>query len=72
MTEIAAEGLNLPKQLRWLVASSSQGIAKKLVEVHENESLNAELTEVGLEYIAHNYAPGVIQELLLEAITKRV
>jgi hypothetical protein len=47
MSEVAAEGLNLPRhELEWLIARTPEEFSKKLAAVHEDESLNAKLSSV--------------------------
>lgn len=72
MTEVAAEGLNLPPQLEWLIATTPEQIARKLAAVHDDEALNAKLSAHGLDYIAENCSAEVTRRMLAEAITPRV
>jgi GT2 family glycosyltransferase len=70
MSDIAAEGLNLPTRLEWLVAKTPEEFARKIIDIHEDEALNANLSMVVLEYISKNYSNEVTQRLLAEAITR--
>lgn len=72
MTELAAEGLNLPRQLAWLIALTPEQFTEKLLAVHEDESLNARLSAHALDYIRENCSAYVTQEKLAEAIARRV
>jgi O-antigen biosynthesis protein len=68
MTDVAAEGLSLPRDLEWLIARTPQEFAKKLVAVHDDESLNSKLSTYALDYIAKNFSAAVTQRSLAEAI----
>ncbi|OYV54903.1 MAG: hypothetical protein B7Z76_12590 [Acidiphilium sp. 20-67-58] len=56
MSPVAAEGLDLPAPLDWLVAGSAEEFAAKIVRVHEDEALNRRLAEAGLAYIVARYS----------------
>ncbi len=71
MTDVAAEGLNLPSQLEWLIARTPEEIADKLAAVHEDEALNAKLSTYVLEYIGKYFSAEVTQRLLAEATMRR-
>jgi GT2 family glycosyltransferase/glycosyltransferase involved in cell wall biosynthesis len=71
MTDVAAEGLNLPRQLEWLVAQTPEEFAEKLTAVHQDESLNESLAAGALEYIQNNCSGRAIQQLLAEATSRR-
>jgi O-antigen biosynthesis protein len=68
MTPVAAEGLELPKALEWLVADGSEEIAGKLVRVNEDAAFNAKLAEAGLAYIEGRYGAAAIREALRGAV----
>jgi len=70
MTEIAAEGINLPPELRWLIARTPEEFSEKLSAVHEDESLNAKLATEGLDFIQRYYSDDATQRLLAQAITR--
>ncbi len=67
MSEVAAEGLELPEDLAWLVARSPAEFAEKLTRVHEDEGFNAALSAAGLDYIARRHGAGVVVEALRAA-----
>jgi glycosyltransferase involved in cell wall biosynthesis len=68
MSEVAAEGLELPDDLSWLVARSVEEFAKKIVRVHEDEGFNKALSEAGLAYIVRRCGAGVVTEALRAAV----
>ncbi len=68
MTEVAAEGLELPEDLAWLVAPTPAAFAEKLARVHEDEAFNRSLSEAGLAYIEQRHSAGVVKEALRAAL----
>jgi GT2 family glycosyltransferase len=70
MSEVAAEGLNLPSELEWLIARTPQEFSKKLAAVHEDEALNAKLTACGLDFIEQGFNGDAVQRSLAEAIVR--
>lgn len=68
MTEVAAEGLELPKDLAWLVARTSAEFAEKVARVHEDEVFNRQLSEAGLAYIERRHSAGAVKEALRAAV----
>jgi O-antigen biosynthesis protein len=56
MSEIAAEGLDLPDELAWLVARSPREFADKVGAVHSNAGMNDSLAQAGLAFIAERYS----------------
>ena len=70
MTDVAAEGLNLPSQLEWLVARTPEEFAKKICAVHQDQSLNVQLAAAVLDFIRRNFNNDTTQRLLAEAIMR--
>ncbi len=68
MSEVAAEGLELPEDLTWLVARTPAEFAEKLARVHKDEAFNRSLSEAGLAYIVRRHSAGVVKEALAAAI----
>jgi GT2 family glycosyltransferase len=68
MSEVAAEGLELPEDLAWLVARSPAEFAEKIARVHEDEAFNRTLAEAGLAYILARHGAGVVMEALRVAV----
>ena len=64
MSEVAAEGLDLPEDLAWLVARTAEEFAEKLARVHEDEAFNRGLSEAGLAYIERRYNPDAVRKAL--------
>jgi GT2 family glycosyltransferase/glycosyltransferase involved in cell wall biosynthesis len=71
LTEVAAEGLNLPPDLEWLVARTPEQFSNKLSAVHEDESLNARLSEHGLAYIRTNFSAATTAQSLAAATRRK-
>ncbi len=70
MTEMAAEGLNLPEQLEWLVARTPEEFARKVAAVHDDATLNEKLSTTGLEFIKNRFSADEVQRLIAEAISR--
>jgi GT2 family glycosyltransferase/glycosyltransferase involved in cell wall biosynthesis len=70
MTEVAAEGMELPPELEWLIAHTPQEFARKLATVHEDRALNETLTAHGLEFIRSRYSSAATQRLLAAAMVR--
>ncbi len=68
MTPIAAEGLDLPPALRWLVARDAAELAEKLRRLETDEAWNTELSLLGLEYMRENFSPEAVTARLGEAL----
>ncbi len=69
MSEVAAEGLELPEDLAWLVARSPAEFAEKLALVHEDERFNRTLSDSGLAYIEQRYGAEVVTAALRAAVS---
>ena len=70
MSDLAAEGLNLPHQLEWLIARTPEEFAQKIRAVHQDQSLNVQLTAAVLDFIRGRFNNDTTQRLLAEAIMK--
>ncbi len=70
MSEMAAEGLNLPRGLKWLIARSPEEFTKKIFALHEDESLNTRLATDAMEFIQKNYSGEATQALMGKAILR--
>jgi len=68
MSEVAAEGLELPEDLAWLVARSPEEFAEKIALVHSDEAINRALADSGLRYIEQRHGAGVVTEALRVAV----
>ncbi len=68
MSEVAAEGLELPDDLAWLVAKSPAEFAEKLARVHKDEGFNRALAEAGLGYIERRHGAETVAEALKAAV----
>ena len=67
MSEIAAEGLDLPDDLAWLVARSPEEFAEKMARVHADAELNQRLSDAGLAYIEARYSATALRSALSRA-----
>jgi len=67
---VAAEGLDLPPELEWLIAQTPKEFAEKLVAVHEDKSLNEKLGKHAVEYIERGYSVEAIQPLFAKATSR--
>ncbi len=68
MSEVAAEGLELPEDLAWLIARSPEEFAEKIALVHSDEAINRALADSGLRYIERRHGAGVVTEALRVAV----
>ena len=69
MSDLAAEGLELPKSLLWLIARTPREFAEKLSALHNDETMTKTLSfEVG-EYIRKGFGADRVRELLASAIS---
>ena len=69
MSEIAAEGLELPEQLAWLIARSPAEFADKLARLETDEAFNVGLAAAGLAYIEVRHSTSFVRSALCKAIT---
>ena len=68
MSEVAAEGLELPADLAWLVAATPAEFAEKIGRVHEDEAFNRDLSAAGLAYIEQRFSAAPVKDGLRAAI----
>lgn len=64
MSEIAAEGLELPDDLAWLVARTPEEFIEKIALVHRDEAVNQALAKAGLAYIHERHSQDVVRRAL--------
>jgi GT2 family glycosyltransferase len=64
MSEVAAEGLDLPDELAWLVARQPDEYADRIARLHADAGHNARLAEAGLAYIARRCGEPVVRAAL--------
>jgi GT2 family glycosyltransferase/glycosyltransferase involved in cell wall biosynthesis len=70
MSDIAAEGFDLPKDLRWLIASSPKDFAEKIAVLHEDDALLLRLSDSALAFIERDFSFGTIVAQLGEIIAE--
>jgi GT2 family glycosyltransferase len=68
MSEIAAEGMELPGDLAWLVAHTPAEFADKIARMQEDEGFNRALSEAGLAYIEERWNAGAVTNALRAAV----
>lgn len=68
MSEAAAEGLELPAELVWLIARSPEEFAEKLAHVHSDAEFNQRLSDAGLAYIQERYSAEAVKTALTAAV----
>jgi glycosyltransferase involved in cell wall biosynthesis len=75
MSAIAAEGLNLPEDLLWLVAASVKDFAQKIAVLHEDDALLLRLSRSARSFIERDFSFNTITsrlgEITAEAATSR-
>ncbi len=68
ISEIGAEGLDLPPDLCWLIARTPEEFADKIAALHSDEILNEKLAQSGLDYIAAHFSAasvtGIMRDML--------
>jgi GT2 family glycosyltransferase/glycosyltransferase involved in cell wall biosynthesis len=72
MTDMAAEGLDLPAGLRWLVASSDAEFALKIIALHDDDERFLELAHEGQAFIRENFNAQEIQARLRDILAAPV
>jgi O-antigen biosynthesis protein len=60
VSEVAAEGLALPRDLRWLVAEDDQQFAQKIITLHADVACAESLALAGQAYIRANFSQAQI------------
>jgi glycosyltransferase involved in cell wall biosynthesis len=68
ISEVAAEGLDLPAALGWLIARTPQEFAEKIAELHSDEALNERLSEAGLDFIASRFSAGRVTQIMQDML----
>ncbi len=64
MSEVAAEGLDLPAELLWLVAPDPELFAEKIVALHQDRELNDRIARSGLAYVTERFGRATIRAAL--------
>jgi GT2 family glycosyltransferase/glycosyltransferase involved in cell wall biosynthesis len=68
MSEVAAEGLELPDDLAWLVALTPADFAAKVGRLHTDALFNKQTTQAGLRYIAERNSREAVRKALRVAV----
>ena len=67
MTPVAAEGLDLPEELAWLVGDEPDLLADRIAKLCRDDARYQRVVKACKEHIAANYAPERIDALIREA-----
>jgi len=67
MSPVAAEGLDLPEPLRWLVAETADAAAERIAALHRDDALAASLSEVGLDWMRERFGEAAVLRALAAA-----
>ena len=67
MTSVAAEGLELPDELRWLVADEPDALSKCLATLCRDNNRHRRAAEAGKAHVAAKYSPERIDALIRAA-----
>jgi hypothetical protein len=67
MTPVAAEGLDLPEELAWLVADQPDLLADRIASLCRDNTRYERVAKACRAHIAANYAPERIDALIREA-----
>ncbi|MBX6382995.1 MAG: glycosyltransferase [Microbispora sp.] len=68
MTPIAAEGVAFPETLRWLIAETPAQMAERVVTLHRDEALAAQLSEASLAFARESFGEATVLRLFAGAI----
>ena len=68
ISEVAAEGLDLPEALGWLIARTPQEFADKIAELHSDEALNDRLAQAGLDFIVSNFSGDRVTQIMRDML----
>lgn len=69
ISEIAAEGLNLPKDMEWIVARQPEEFAEKELRLEMDEQLNRSLAASSLAFLASRFSPEAVSAALRNALS---
>lgn len=64
MSGVAAEGLRLPPELQACVAADDDVFAQAIIELHEDEAVNAERAAAGLRFIEQGWSEERVDDAL--------
>jgi GT2 family glycosyltransferase/glycosyltransferase involved in cell wall biosynthesis len=67
MTPVAAEGLDLPEELAWLVADQPDLLADRIAKLCRDNARYERVAKACVEHVAANYAPERIDALIRQA-----
>ncbi|NMJ43512.1 glycosyltransferase [Roseomonas sp. JC162] len=68
MSPIAAEGIDLPEALLWLVADSDAAMAEKIVALHEDDALAASLADAARSFVEARFSEVAVLRDLAAAL----
>lgn len=67
MTKVSAEGVELPKELQWLVADEPEALAERVATLCRDDARHRRLARAGKAHVAANYSAARIDALIGEA-----
>lgn len=68
ISEVAAEGLDLPDDLSWLIARTPEEFADKIATLHTDEVLNDQLAKAGLDFIATGFSAARVADIMRDML----
>jgi GT2 family glycosyltransferase/glycosyltransferase involved in cell wall biosynthesis len=68
LSEVAAEGLDLPDELGWLIARSPAEFADKIARLHDDQALNERLSRAGLTLITEHFSAAVVAGIMRDML----
>ena len=67
MSTIAAEGLDLPEALRWLVVDSAGDMADRIIALHRDDARAEAASAAGSDYVRERFGEGAVLRALAAA-----
>ena len=67
-TSIAAEGLDLPQPLQWLIANDADGLARRIAQLHQDGHALRSAATAGLAFIADAFSDAMLDAALSTAV----
>lgn len=71
MSPVAAEGFDLPRELRWLVARTPREFARKVIVLNDDAVLNRKISDAALRFVRRAYGAEVVERSLAQSLRRR-
>lgn len=68
MSEVAAEGLAIPKDMEWLIARHPGEFVEKVVQLHTDQQLNQKLASISFEFLSTRFSFDAVSAALKSAL----